>query len=72
MKIDAEFLLSRDGRAPGYDLLAIGGKMMLPYLIPLIASYLDADWMMYWFFPFFAGYIVVSVPGIIRALTRWR
>lgn len=45
---------------------------MLPYLIPLIASYLNANWMMYWFFPFFAGYIVISVPGIIRALTSWR
>lgn len=70
--IDADTFLFHCHWPFGYDLLAIGGIMMLPYLIPLIASYLDPDWMMFWFFPFFAGYIVVSVPGIVRALTSWR
>lgn len=45
---------------------------MLQYFIPLIASFLDADWMIYWFFPYFAGYIVLTAPGLLRAFTRWR
>ena len=72
MKTNADSFLSRLYRPVGDDLLAFGGIIMLSHLVPLVASYLDFDWLMYWFFPFFAGYIVISVPGIIRALTSWR
>lgn len=71
MKTDAEYVLSVLYDPVSPDLLAIGGAIMLDSFVPLLAAFLDPEFMEWWLYPPFFGYFIASVPGLIRMFTKW-
>lgn len=43
---------------------------MIEFIIPLLAEFLNFEFLRFWFFPFFALAFVATVPAIIRAILR--
>lgn len=52
------------------DFHSIGGLTVLEYIIPLLSSYLQEDFLVFWFFPLIALAFLVTVPFIIRYFFR--
>lgn len=45
---------------------------LLSGILSLLGVFCDIDYLTLWFFPLIAIAFLVSIPGIIRALTTWR
>ena len=40
---------------------------MISYFIPLLSSFLNADYLAFWFYPLFALAFVATVPRVLRS-----
>lgn len=45
---------------------------MIDHLIPLISSFISAEFLDAALYPLFCGYFIASVPGLLRLFTKWR